>query len=96
VSYEGAVLAAGRRRFGAVPPKLIQPLLEAIGLLVKERRLREPADVEFLVQPAGGWTDLTNRLRRMAGLKTRGGWVGSVLTLFRRHLRRRRATVRQG
>ena len=57
-------------------------------MLVGSQRVRASADLDFLVSAASSWTDLTFRLRRMAGLPTRFSWGNATLGFIRRQFRR--------
>ena len=87
-SYEGTLLKLGRLRFGVIPGKLVHPLTEAVGALAGSRRVRDSADLAFFVDVSNNWTDLTYRLRRMAGLPTRFSWGYAMRDFVHRQFRR--------
>jgi DNA-directed RNA polymerase subunit RPC12/RpoP len=93
-SFEGEVLEAGRERFGAIPPALIRPLLEAVAIIVTQQKLREHVDLDVLLPPAKDWDDFVDQLQQMAGLKTRSGWAQSAIAFLRKQFMRHRSPAR--
>jgi hypothetical protein len=88
-SYEGTLLKLGRQRFGAIPVRLVYPLLEALGALVGSHRIRAVADLEFFVDSTDDWIDLTLRLRRAGSLPSRFMWRDAARNFIRRRFWRR-------
>jgi hypothetical protein len=61
-------LAEGRKRFGSIPNGLIRPLIEAEGMLLTSRKVRNREDVESIIQAVDSWPELVYRLQHIAGL----------------------------